>query len=460
MMPQEQLVGRQAELGQLGRAYLAADSQLALVYGRRRIGKSFLLSHFVAPYPNIYYQATQQAESEELKSFTNAVRAALAEAQLPPDYSFASWEAALEYLTENYRRPKRLVVVLDEFPYLSDSTPGLASIIQRWWDRKGKKARDLMLVLCGSAQTFMESLDGAAAPLHQRFTVKVRLGPLDYRAAAAFTPNLTPADRARVFGILGGTPLYLRQWNQERSLRDNLLALFGDPGSGLVDSAELVLTADLPDARASYRVLQAVALGATKHSEIKDKAKVTSERSITRLIELQLLRKMVPATDHPDRTRRSVYRIADPYFDFYFRFIATNRSAIDRGLGEQLIDGTILAHLDDHMGHIFEDMGRYFATELIKRGELTADAVGSWWSTDGQHEIDVVGTSRLVPTFIGSVKWRDRPLDRAVARDLERDARALGIGEEAPRLLIGRQGAGDLTGLAHYRSISIDDMYI
>jgi hypothetical protein len=219
------------------------------------------------------------------------------------------------------------------------------------------------------------------------------------------------------------------------------------------------LTADLPDARASYRVLQAVALGATKHSEIKDKAKVTSERAITRLIDLQLLSKMVPAIDHPDRSRRSVYRIVDPYFDFYFRFIAINRTAIDRGLGEQLVDSTILPRLDDHMGHIFEAMARDYSTELIKRAELKGDAVGSWWSTDGQHEIDIVGTSNLSPTFLGTVKWRDRLLDRAVVRDLERDAQALGASEDLPRLLIGRRGAADMPNLASYRSVSIEQMY-
>lgn len=458
-MPDEHLLGRANELTGLQQRYDRPGGQLVLLYGRRRIGKSYLLENFAEGKPTVFYQATQQAEDIELEGFTKAVQPVVGGEYLPAGYRFPTWDEALVFLSTRHRAAHRLLVILDEFPYLADSTRGLPSIVQRWWDQHGRNS-NIMLVLCGSAQRFMEELDGVAAPLHQRFTAKFHIGPLGYRDAALFTPTLSAEDKARVFAVLGGTPLYLRQWNVKASFRDNLLALFGDPASSLVDSAELILSTDLEDARGPYRALQAVALGATKHSEIRERAKISTDRVIQRLTALDLLQKRVPATDHPDRSRRSVYAVADPYFRFYFRFIATNRGNIDRGLGEQVVDNAIMPFFDDYMGFAFEDIARSFARHLISRGEVTGDSVGSWWSTDGQHEIDIVGTAARRPTFVGSVKWRRDPLGEEVLRDLERDAIALNVDRNAPRLLIGRGGIRpELVGRQGVRGYAVDDLY-
>lgn len=454
-MPEKQFIGRSTELDGLQWRYEQAGAQLVLVYGRRRIGKSYLLEQFATGKPTIFYQATQQTEASELAGFTAAVRALFGDGALPPGYDFPGWGEALGFLSAN--GGERLVIILDEFPYLAASTTGLPSIVQRWWDQHGR-ASNVMLVLCGSAQRFMEKLDGAAAPLHQRFTAKFHVRPLDYRTAALFTPTLSGEDNARVYSILGGTPLYLRQWNAELDVRANLLALFGDPASSLVDSAELTLSTDLEDARAPYRALQAVALGATKHSEIRSQAKITTDRTIQRLLELDLLERRVPATENAAKSRRASYAIGDPYYRFYFRFIAPQRGAIDRGLGHQVIE-SIMTGLDDYMGLAFEEIARSYARYLIAAGDLPGDTVSSWWSNDGQHEIDIVGTAARRPTFIGSVKWRREPLGEAVLNDLERDAAVLDT-PNIPRLLVGRGGVRpDVAARAGVRGVSADDLY-
>jgi len=454
-MPEKQFIGRSAELDGLRRRYEQAGAQLVLVYGRRRIGKSYLLEQFATGKPTVFYQATQQTEGSELASFTAAVRAVLGEGALPPGYDFPGWGEALDFLSA--RNGERLVIILDEFPYLAASTTGLPSVVQRWWDRRGRSS-NLMLVLCGSAQRFMEELDGAAAPLHQRFTAKFHVRPLDYRTAALFTPGLAGEDNARVYAILGGTPLYLRQWDAALDVRANLRVLFGDPASSLVDSAELTLSTDLEDARAPYRALQAVALGATKHNEIRSRAKITTDRTIQRLLNLDLLERRVPATENADKSRRASYAIGDPYYRFYFRFIAPQRGAIDRGLGAQVVEN-IMTRLDEYMGLGFEELARSYARYLIAEGSLPGDAVSSWWSNDGQHEIDIVGTAARRPTFIGSVKWRREPLGEAALNDLERDA-AVFDAPNIPRLLVGRGGVRpDVAARAGVRGVSADDLY-
>jgi len=459
MHDSQKFIGRHGELENLKAAADQAGGQLALVYGRRRIGKSYLLEEFTRNRPIIFYQATQQAEQAELQSFTKAAKESVGGEFLPPGYQFPDWETALGFIVE-HNRHSRLIIVLDEFPYLVQSAPALPSMIQRWWDKQGRTS-SVMLVLCGSAQTFMESLEASAAPLYGRFTVRLHVGALGFREAGLFTPNLSCADKARVYGILGGTPLYLKQWDESASLRDNLLRLFSGPTSGLADAAELVLTTDLPDGKGSYRALQAVGIGKNRFSEIRDWAKIASERILQRLVKLEFLERRIPATEDAFRSKRSLYVIRDPYFRFFFRFIARNRGLIDRGLGADIIDTQILPFFDGHMGGIFEDMARDHARRLMISRRLPGDDVRSWWSTDGKHEIDLVGTSNVTNvSFIGSVKWREAPLDMKVLFDLEEGARTLGAPTTVPRLVIGRGNVNAaLAVIPNAIGASVEDMY-
>lgn len=434
------LINRERELAALATAAEARGGQLVVVWGRRRTGKTYLLEAFGERRRCVYYTATQQSAPIELATFTDAVRATLGGDGLPPGYAFPHWSTALDFITDR-AGDQRLIVVLDEFPYLADSARGLESIVQRWWDQRGRTSH-VMLVLCGSAVAYMGQIGGAAAPLHQRATASIYIASLDYRAAGQFMPSLPPAERAVVYGILGGTPLYLEQWDSEATRRANLIRLFGNPFSPLVDAAELVLSGELPELEGAFRILQAIALGRTRPGEIADYARVTVERPLKRLTALGILERRVPALEDPARTKRATYRILDPYFAFWFRFIAQSRAQIARGLGEHLVDGRIMPGLDDHMGGIFEEIARDHARGLAARGELIADRVDSWWSTDGRHEIDLVGVSgRDDIGFVGTVKWSARPLGRDVLRNLDAHAAALNQHRsDLPRLVYGRAG--------------------
>lgn len=319
----------------------------------------------------------------------------------------------------------------------------------------------MMAVLCGSAIAYMEQIGGAAAPLHQRATATVRVAALDYRAAGRFVGSLSPADRAVVYGILGGTPLYLDQWDPHSTRRANLLRLFGSPASPLVDAAELVLSGELPELENAFRILQAVAIGKTRPGEIADYARVAVERPLKRLTMLGILERRVPALADPARSKRSIYRIADPYFAFWFRFIASSRANIARGLGAQLVDNRILPGLDDYMGGVFEDIAREHARLLAARGDLEADRVDAWWSADGQHEIDIVGASGRGVGFVGEAKWSARPLSAGVLRGLDDHVAALpGVTPTTPRLLYGRAGCRpSLAALSPVRCFSVSDLY-
>ncbi len=180
------------------------------------------------------------------------------------------------------------------------------------------------------------------------------------RCRTAKPPSSSPLDaddRLRVYGVLGGTPLYLREWNARESVRANLLRLFGDPGSALVDSGRLVLHTDLGDSNASYRTLSAIANGRTRRNQILQTARVTNERVLQQLEDLGLVVKRVPVTEGP-ASRRGFFALTDPYFRFWFRFVEPNRALVDRGFGARLIDDIIVPDLDGHLGGVFEDVAR------------------------------------------------------------------------------------------------------
>lgn len=454
------LINRRSELAALEARASAGDGQLVLIWGRRRSGKTFLLQHFAKGRQTVYFAATQQSEPIELANFTASVRQTLGDRGLPPGYAFPDWGTALDWIAEAAGQ-KRLVVVIDEFPYLAGSTRGLESVVQRWWDQRGRDGH-VMLILCGSAVASMQQIAGVAAPLHQRATASLLVKPLDCRAAGLFVAGLAPAERLLAYGILGGTPLYLEQWDDRVSKRANLVRLFADPASPLVDAAELVLAGEIPETEGAFRVLQAVALGRTRAGEIADYARVAVERPLKRLTTLGILERRVPAFDDAARTKRAIYRIADPYFNFWFRFIAPNRAQIARGLGEALVDQTILPGLDDYMGPIFEEVARDHARGLAASGEFAADRVDAWWSADGAHEVDMVGTVRRNRlSFVGTAKWSARQLSAGVLANLEQHARAMpGYREQVTKLVYGRAGCRDWAGCRQdVRCFSARDLY-
>ncbi len=332
------------------------------------------------------------------------------------------------------------MVILDEFPYLARSSPGLESVVQRWWDRGGRSS-GVMLILCGSDLPYMRAMTAGQAALHQRATLVLRVDPLGYESVPDFLPGAPLEECARVYGMLGGTPLYLRMWDPSSSLTDNATRLFGNPTSPLIDAAELALSRDAPGIEGSFRILQAIATGRTRPSTIRDYAKVAVERPLRRLIAIEMVERRVPVTEDPGTTRRAIYTISDPYYRFWFRFIGPAREQIARGLGGPLIRSRVLPLLDDHMGPVFESMARRHAHGLVGSGRLTATRIGPWWSADSQHEVDVVGTTDGSIGFVGSVKWSSAPLGVAALRDLDRHAAAVpGITPGTVRLLYGRGG--------------------
>jgi AAA+ ATPase superfamily predicted ATPase len=411
------LIDRRDELARLEACWREASAgrpQLALLWGRRRVGKTFLLSHFVQGKRAVYFGATQQSQPIELRRLHEAVQRDLGAAAADlAGGGFATWEAALRFFAA-LAEAGPLVVVLDEVPYLARSTPGFASIVQVVWDHLRPGTR-LMLVLTGSAVGVIEDMLGARAALRGRPTLALRLDPLDPLAARAFLPRLAPAAFLEAYAACGGYPLHLLQWDQQASTAQNLLRLAGSPGGLLLEDAPGVLREELPETGGYPRILAAIGRGRTRYSEIASDADQRIEHAVDVLVRTGFVRRALPVG--APRGARADYEIGDTYLAFWFGVLYASIPDVEAGQGRSVLR-RVEPLWQRHLGAVFEDAARLHARRLVEGGVLPGDLVaGRWWATTGEPcEVDVLGILGSRTHLLGEARWQQRALD---GRDLE-----------------------------------------
>jgi AAA+ ATPase superfamily predicted ATPase len=444
-MPSPALLDRTSEMASLEQAWSDASTgnpQLVVLWGRRRVGKTFLLSHFVGDKRSVFFGATEQAEAVELARLSEAVRRGLgADAVDLAGGGFQSWEAALRYFAA-LARDEPLAVVLDEVPYLLRSTPGFASVVQAVWDHLARGTR-LVLVMTGSAVGTIEGLLGAGGALRGRPTRALRLDPLDPIEARVFLPRLEPDAYFEAYAACGGYPLHLRQWDESATTWENLVRLAGAAGGILLEDALGILREELPDVGGYPRILAAIGRGRTRAGQIANEADQRIEHPLDVLVRAGLVRRSLPVG--APRRARPLYEIDDPYLAFWFAVLYADVTLIEAGQGRAVLRARLPAW-QRHLGWTFEELARSHAGRLVQEGALPEDlVVGRWWAASGQPlEFDVLGLRGSRAMLVGEARWQGRPLGRRDVDALRVHASRLPHLADDPLLAFWSRGGVDV----------------
>lgn len=426
--PYGRFVNRDRELNSLQRWWSLPGGSLGLVWGRRRVGKTALLQRFAATRRSVFHLAGGRPPELELQALSRAAARPLAGGMRDlATRPFESWEHAIESLAAA-AESEPLLLVIDEFPELVATMPYLPSVLRALWDRLRERSR-LKILLSGSAVRTVQAMQEYRAPLYGRFDLTLPLHPFWPHEAAELLPNLAPSERAVVWGLVGGIPLYLSWWDQAASVEQNLAVLACQPGGRLFSEGQLVLATEADVSELGRRVLSAIAGGRTKHNEIADVVGTDPTRTLERLIELRLVERLAPVTEDERLSRRRVYRVADNFLAFWLGPLDAFRAEIDRGIGETIL-AALMKALDDFLGARWEEAFRMHLRRMAIDGLLGEEvvAVGPFWTGGADpSEIDAVvlrGRER-VPILAGEAKWSRRVDGARIRRQLERRAEAL-----------------------------------
>lgn len=428
-------IGRTRELRSLEEVYNKKGFGMTVLYGRRRIGKSTLISEFAKDKKTIFYTATKVSADRNLELFSEQVLSVL-----DPAYKnarFPSVESVFDLITEKVGKDK-VVLIIDELPYWAEKDEALLSVIQKYIDTRWTKT-NLMLILCGSTLSFMEKkVLSEKSPLFGRRDSQIRLEPFNYRESALFVPDYSTEDKAICYGVTGGVAKYLALFDAKKSLDYNIKKLFFNTDGYLFDETKNLLTQEFSDITLVNTIIEVIASGENQLSIIA--AKVNEKEptvlySLNKLIEVGLVERRKCITDEKNK-KKTQYILRDSMFKFWYSFIPKAYSVIEMGQGEFYYDKVVKPAIHSYMGSIFEDMCRYYTLEqgVQNRFGCFVTKVGTYWGTeliedkDGKKsqiaaDIDVVALSEVDKTvLIGECKFTKAKIDKEIYETLVRRA--------------------------------------
>lgn len=421
----DRFIDRVDELARLESWWNDDDALPINLFGRRRVGKSWLFRRFAHGKPAILLVAHKVAPGAQLATFARALEPILGVVPELPDL------ASLFSTLYRIARDERVLVVIDEFPWLLPSgeqaTDRALTAVQAVIEHERDRSQ-LKLILCGSAIKQMEAMQTERNPLFGRFA-PLHLRPLAFAEASLFLTELDPISRFERFAITGGMPRYLTTLGADRSLRSALAHQVLNHNAALWDEARTVLEQELGEPRLHFAILESLATGDKELNEIAQSTRVPAtslSKYLNVLSDLGIVDRRLPIGARLS-ARGGHWHLLDPFFRFWFRFVFPYQDELENGLsGNDLFDAIISEQLHDHVAGEFE---RWCQRWTRTHRGTKSPTVGSWWGAATKHghtsagrhteEIDIVGIrqGRRV-SIVGEAKWRTRKLDATILRDL------------------------------------------
>ncbi|MCD7784077.1 MAG: ATP-binding protein [Oscillospiraceae bacterium] len=424
-------IGREAELKFLEEKYSEPKGQLVVLYGRRRVGKTETLKEFCKGKPHFFYSCTQSTDKVQLSKFSKL----LLKENIPAGRyisEFEDWEAAFHSFTELPSGENKKLIVIDEFPYMCKGNSSIPSILQNLWDAEFKDS-NMMIVLCGSAMSFIENeLLAEKNPLYGRATGIYKMKEMGFYDAMRFFPNYSPRDKVITYAVLGGIPHYLCQWNPELTVDENIKKYILTKGSALYSEVEFLLHQELRETPIYNSIIEAVALGNTRLNEISHKSLIddASKTSVylRNLIELGIVEKEFSVDaklKEKANANRGIYRLTDNFFRFWYTFVFANISELEDGDVNGVYEYVVKPALHEFASLPFEEVCKAFVKELQRDNALPFrySRMGRWMGKTtvrnsssptgisvAETEIDILAIGMDGKRYlVGECKFKGRP---------------------------------------------------
>ena len=409
-------VGRTMELDYLNKRYKNGTFEFAVIYGRRRVGKTTLINEFIKEKETAFYTGIESNAKENLEGLSQSIYS------LSSDFSdtsghFKGFQEALETVFKIAEK-RRIVFVIDEYPYLANSYKSISSLLQVLID-KYKDTSNMFLILCGSSMSFMEEqVLGYKSPLFGRRTCQFKILPFAFLEAQKYFTKFNQIDLATIYGITGGIPLYLSLMDENLSVEENIKNNFLVPNAYLFEEPSNLIKQECRDPAQYNSIIKAIATGASKMSEICTKTGIDTALATSylgKLISLGIVRKETPFGS--GNTRKTIYVLENSMFRFWYRFIPDHIAAINRRMTDAVyrkID------IPAFMGGVFEEICKQYLWEQNRQGKtaIAFTDLGRWWGNDPKKkqeaEIDLMGTGDHHSAIFGECKWTNEKVKAAV----------------------------------------------
>ena len=445
-------IGRDRELQALEEQYALPGFSMTVIYGRRRVGKTELIKHFIEGKKTIYYMATKVGAERNLELFSKQLISVM-----DPSYekaAFSNLEDLFDFFTGKLdsTSAEKLILVIDELPYWAQRDESLLSVIQKYIDTRWLD-KNLFIILCGSALSFMqEKVLSEKSPVFGRRSSQIKLAAFDYMKSAEFVLEYSNEEKAICYGVTGGIAKYLSLIDADKPLDENIKRLFFRSDGYLYDEPRNLLTQEFMDTALINNIIEVIAAGENTISLIADKIKEKPQTviySIDKLIEVGIVEKKHCITEEKNK-KKTQYVLKDGMFRFWYTFVPKATSLIEIGRGDVYYDNVVKPRIHAYMGGIFEEMSRRFTLEQGVTGRFGSflTDVGTWWGTemiadeDGKSrpqatDIDVVAISDIDGTaVIGECKFKSERVGKDVYNTLVRRSHLLSDKYRVTRLIL------------------------
>lgn len=412
-------IGRESELKVLDDTYKKDGFQMTVIYGRRRIGKSKLITQFIKDKPASYYVAAKTNLEDNVRKWGHQFIE-----DVCPEMEGVEFTDLSNFFrfVGNVCKDEKIILALDEIPYIAEVDNSFLSLLQVAIDTI-LSDRNIYLIICGSAVSFMEKeILSEKSPIFGRRTNQIFLKPFNYIDSAKFVPSYNYEDKAIVYGITGGVAKYLSLFDDNLSLDENIINNYFESSGYLYEEPSNLLSQEFNAVNKYNEIIEVCSNGMCKLNEIATKTHMSTSAltyNINNLITIGVLSKVTAITDENNK-KKTGYSITDGMYRFWYQFVSKAKASIEMDRGHIFYEKYVKPKLHDYMGEIFEAMCRYYILEKGLKGELncTVTNVGKWWGTNKKREttdIDIVGIDRINnKAIIGECKFKNEQIDRDI----------------------------------------------